>query len=103
MSKKGSGEAFFLTSGATTVVGTVAGYQPLGLNLGVERTSPPSVTLVEDCRDQPAASGRRVSGAPRAAQAAGANPSPARKTINRSIGIGAAIYPARRRRRKPIA
>jgi hypothetical protein len=38
----------FATSAATTVVGTVAGYQFVGVNFVVERTSPFSCTCADD-------------------------------------------------------
>src|SRR5581483_5916402 len=48
---------FCFTSAATTVVGTLTVYHPLGENCGVEISSPAFSTLQEDCRVHPS---RRV-------------------------------------------
>src|SRR5438552_7590940 len=53
MPNAGSGKTLFFTCAANTVLGTVTAYQPLGWNCGVERTSPVSPVLAEDCRAQP--------------------------------------------------
>src|SRR5664280_2321895 len=50
---KGSLNSSFFTSAAKTVEGTLVVNHPRGRNLTVERTSPPCVTLLEDCRSHP--------------------------------------------------
>src|SRR5581483_3352617 len=52
----GSGYTFCFTSAATTVVGTLTEYHPVGTNFDVEISSPSFSTLHEDCNDQPSRS-----------------------------------------------
>src|SRR5437868_58561 len=63
--KNGSGYTFCFTNAANTVVGTLAAYQSFGWNAGVERVSPFSATLHEDCRRQPSRRKRVASGCTR--------------------------------------
>ena len=53
MPKAGSGYTFCFTRAATTVVGTVTAYHPVGWKRGVESTSPRCCTLAEDCSVHP--------------------------------------------------
>src|SRR5574337_112031 len=89
MPKSGSGKTLCATSAATTVVGTVTGYQSLGWNFGVEIRSPVSGTLAEDCRLQPLRSGSTVSAAERAGDWAKAKEQQASHVSRTRLIIGA--------------
>src|SRR5712692_6365668 len=65
MPKYGSGYTLCLTSAATTVVGIVTVYHPLGWNWEVERTAPFCSTLHEDCSAHPSARESLASGCER--------------------------------------
>src|SRR5687767_955414 len=60
MPKYGSGSTWFLTRPATTVLGTVMGYQPSVEKPGDEICSPAPFTFADDCSVQPSASGNVV-------------------------------------------
>src|SRR5256885_357199 len=57
--RKGSANSPAATWAASTVLGTVAAYQPSGSKARVERSAPPALTLREDCKAHPWRNSRR--------------------------------------------